>query len=276
LHHFAVISHATHLTGRFNAQFLHTLLAFVDEAFWAGDKSGEGALKHLVTDEYVTIEGKYRDPITVRNLSRLIIASNENWVVPAGVQARRWCVLDVADTHANDRPYFTAIDDELKNGGMAALMHYLISFDLSSVDVHTTPKTAALLEQKEESLPPHAQWWLEALRRGTLRYPTDEQASALDFNKRDKITETAGWPLEFIKGRLWDSYRLWTQQHNVRSRVLPVNLLYRWFSEAKLLRGAREYRPHADKRRIVMPTLGQCRGAFDAYVGQPGCWEEGL
>jgi hypothetical protein len=39
----------------------------------------------------------------VRNLSRLIIASNERWVVPAGVNARRWWVLDVADTHANDR-----------------------------------------------------------------------------------------------------------------------------------------------------------------------------
>ena len=74
--------------------------------FGLGDKAGEGALKHLVTDEELLIEGKHRDAFMVRNLSRLIIASNEKWVVPAGIRARRWCVLDVADTHANDRAYF--------------------------------------------------------------------------------------------------------------------------------------------------------------------------
>jgi Family of unknown function (DUF5906) len=265
LHHFVVISQATHLTGRFNAQFLHTLLAFVDEAFWAGDKPGEGALKHLVTDEYVTIEGKYRDPITVRNLSRLIIASNENWVVPAGVQARRWCVLDVADTRANDRAYFKTITDELGNGGMGALMHHLMSFDLGSVDVHTTPKTAALLEQKEESLPPHAQWWLETLGRGTLRYPSEDTTAA-----RGTVSEGHCWPTSLPKDRLWESYRLWMQQHNIKSRVMPASSLHRWFSTAALLPGANEYRPHGDKRQLGIPTLPECRAAFDAHVGQPG------
>src|SRR5262249_54531653 len=110
--HYCVVSQAGHLTGRFNAHLAQALLVFVDEAFWAGDKAGEGALKHLVTDEELTIEGKFRDPIMVRNLSRLIIASNEKWVVPAGIQARRWAVFDVADTRRNDRAYFRAIDEE--------------------------------------------------------------------------------------------------------------------------------------------------------------------
>jgi hypothetical protein len=267
LHHFVVISQATHLTGRFNSQFLHTLLAFVDEAFWAGDRSGEGALKHLVTDEYVTIEGKYKDPITVRNLSRLIIASNEKWVVPAGVQARRWCVLDVADTHANDRAYFRAIADELGDGG--GLMHHLMSFDLGSVDVHTTPKTAALLEQKEESLLPHAQWWLETLGRGTLRYPSEDPDAA-----RGTVSEGHCWPTDLPKDRLWESYRLWMQQHNIKSRVLAVNMLHRWFKTAKLLPGADEYRPHGEKRRLKVPTLPACRTAFDTHVGQPAEWDD--
>ena len=87
-------------------------------------------------------------------------------------------MLDVADTHANDRAYFAAIDDELhRDGGLAGLMHVLQTFDLGSVDVYAPPKTAALLEQKEKSFPPHVQWWAETLNRGTLRYPINERRS---------------------------------------------------------------------------------------------------
>jgi Family of unknown function (DUF5906) len=217
--HYLVISQSSQLTGRFNAHLQRALLVFVDEAFWAGDKSGEGALKHLVTDPELLIEGKHKDAFMVRNISRLIIASNEQWVVPAGTQARRWLVLDVADTHANDRKYFAAIDEELRNGGLEGLMHVLTTFDLRSVDVHTAPKTAALLEQKEESFAPHVQWWNETLERGTLRYAGAETVRGFDQNE---ITETSGWPTEIQKDQLWQSYRLWMQEHNVKSRVMAA------------------------------------------------------
>jgi hypothetical protein len=270
--HFCVVSQAVHLTGRFNAHLARALLVFVDEAFWAGDKAGEGALKHLVTDEQLMIEGKHRDPITVRNLSRLIIASNEKWVVPAGTQARRWCVLDVAATRANDRAYFRAIADELDNGGMAALMHYLMTFDLALVDVHTTPKTSALLEQKEESLPPHAQWWLETLKRGTLRYE-NRDCSFLDPNKFERNIETDGWPVSIQKEHLWEACRLWMREHNVRSRVITSMWLHRWLNQAQLLPGAKETKPHGQKRQLWLPTLDACRAAFDIFVGQPSDWQ---
>jgi Family of unknown function (DUF5906) len=276
LHHFVVISQASHLTGRFNAHFLRALLAFVDEAFWAGDKSGEGALKHLVTDEYVTIEGKHKDPITVRNLSRLIIASNEKWVVPAGTQARRWGVLDVAPTYANNRAYFNAIDEELRSGGLAGLMHHLQTFDLGAVDVHTPPKTAALMEQKEESFAPHVQWWAEALKRGALRYESEESASdRLDFNRREKVTETDGWPTDILKETLWLAYKLYLREHNIRSRVMPDSQLHKWFGDNNLLPGARDWRPRggARKRHLRLPSLEICRAAFSAHVGQAQEWD---
>jgi hypothetical protein len=272
--HYVVVSQSSQLTGRFNAHFQRALLIFVDEGFWAGDKPGEGALKHLVTDRELLIEGKHKDAFMVRNLSRLIIASNEKWVVPAGIQARRWCVLDVADTRANDRAYFSAIDEELQNGGLAALMHYLMNFDLASVDVYTAPKTAALLEQKEESFPPHVQWWAETLKRGTLRYENTEPPPAFDFNKQDRIAETEGWPASICKDRMWESYRLWMREHNVRSRVATTNALHRWFNEAKLLPGAIESKPRGAKRQLILPALTECRTAFDTYVGQSQAWED--
>jgi Family of unknown function (DUF5906)/RepB DNA-primase N-terminal domain len=267
--HYVVISQAAQLTGKFNAHFQRALVVFVDEGFWAGDKAGEGALKHLVTDEELLIEGKHRDAFMVRNLSRLIIASNEKWVVPAGIRARRWCVLDVADTHANDRAYFRAIDDELhRDGGLAGLMHVLQTFDLGSVDVYAPPKTAALLEQKEESFPPHVLWWAETLNRGTVRYPSTAPYVG------DQM-ETSNWPESILKSLVWEDYALWMRQHNIRSRVLTADSLHRWFKDAQLLPGTTTTRSRAESRarRMSLPPLRACRQAFDAYVAQARVWE---
>jgi hypothetical protein len=203
----------------------------------------------------------------VRNLSRLIIASNERWVVPAGINARRWCVLDVADAHANDREYFGAIDKQLhEDGGMAGLMHLLTTFDLKSVDVYKPPKTQALLEQKEESFQPHLQWWTETLERGTFRYPDDG----------GRILETTDWPTQISKQHVWDSYALWAKQHNIKGRVLPITLLHRWLSESELLPGHTTTRPREGvirQRMLQMPDLQACREAFNAYLGQSRDWE---
>ena len=167
---------------------------------------------------------------------------------PAGAQARRWCVLDMAPTRANDRAYFRAIAAELNDGGMAALMHYLMTFDLASVDVHTTPKTNALLEQKEESLPPHAQWWLETLKRGSFRYqPSDP--SFLDPNKFERNSETDGWPVSMQKDHLWDAYRLWMREHNVRSRVITSMWQQLRLRSVTALLPKTDNRPVGDRKR---------------------------
>jgi hypothetical protein len=203
----------------------------------------------------------------VRNLSRLIIASNEHWVVPAGLDARRWAVLDVSDAHKNDRKYFGDIDAEMKNGGLEALMHTLMTFDLSKVDVFTVPKTAALLDQKTESLPVHERWWLETLQEGCLKYLEHGQY----------IGETDGWPKEIEKDKIWSSYRSWAHLHNIRARLWPAAQLHKWLKDANLLPESKEYRPRdkADRRRMLtLPALDACREAYEAHIGQTIEWSK--
>jgi hypothetical protein len=265
--HYVVVSQATHITGRFNAHLQQALLVFVDEAFWAGDKAGEGALKHLVTDKDQLIEPKHVTAYMVQSLMRFIIASNEHWVVPAGLEARRWAVFDVADTHKNDRKYFGDINVEMKNGGLEALMHILTTFDLSKVDVFTAPKTAALLDQKTESLPPHERWWLETLQEGYIKY--------LEYSQY--IGETDEWPEKIEKDKIWSSYRSWVHLHNVRSRLWPDKQLHRWLKDANLLPGSKTYRPRGTddrKRMLTLPALGDCRKAYEAHIGQSVEWHD--
>jgi hypothetical protein len=147
-------------------------------------------------------------------------------------------------------------------------MHVLQTFDLKSVDVYAPPKTAALLEQKEESFLPHVSWWAQTLNRGTLRCPTKSPYVG------DPI-ETCDWPESILKSLLWDANASWMKQHNIRSRVLNADSLHRWFIEAQLLPGATTTRSRAEsrQRRISLPPLKACRQAFDVYVGQPRVWE---
>src|SRR6476620_1894657 len=97
---FAHIANGEQLIGRFNASLATSCLVFLDEALWAGDRKGEGVLKALITEPRLQLEAKFRDPIRVENRLRILVASNNDWAVPAGIGDRRWFVLNVADTYS--------------------------------------------------------------------------------------------------------------------------------------------------------------------------------
>jgi Family of unknown function (DUF5906) len=149
--HFRHIVHAKHLVGHFNAHMQQCSVLFADEAFFAGDRAHESILKALITEETLLIEPKGVDPFPVRNCIHLIMSSNNDWVVPAGADARRYFVLNVSDAHMQDHRYFAMIAKQMENGGRAALLDYLLKRDLSGFDVRHMPQTEALAEQKAHS-----------------------------------------------------------------------------------------------------------------------------
>src|SRR5262249_26291796 len=98
-----------------------------------------------VTSRQHMIERKGVDPVPVRNLIRLLVTSNNHWVVPAGMEERRFAVVDLGEAAIQNAEYFAAIDDEMANGGREALLDYLLRFDLSNVDLRcSTPSKATI------------------------------------------------------------------------------------------------------------------------------------
>jgi len=166
--HYALVADPRYITGRFNSHMVACLLLHADESFWAGDHNAEGKLKDLITGDDHFIEYKGKEPVRVRNHVRLFVTGNPDWLVPAGFEERRFAVLDVGEDHMQDHAYFAAIDNEMANGGCEALLHYLLHFDLNSVDLRTIPRTAALLDQQIASLSPEKAWWLDTLHLGQL------------------------------------------------------------------------------------------------------------
>ena len=149
--HFRHITQAKHLVGNFNAHLQQCSVLFADEAFFAGDRAHEGILKALITEETLLIEPKGIDTFVVRNSLHLILSSNNDWVIPAGADARRFFVLDVAATRMRDFSYFATIAAEMDNGGREALLDLLMQRDLSKFNIRSVPLTSALASQKAYS-----------------------------------------------------------------------------------------------------------------------------
>lgn len=172
--HYALVADSRYIVGRFNAHLANCLLLQLDEATWGGDHAAAGKLKDLITGDYQYIEYKGKEPVKVKNYVRLLVTGNNNWLVPAGLEERRFAVLDMGDERRQNHAYFQAIETEMADGGRAKLLHYLLNYDLSDVPgLREIPRTAALAEQQVASLAPEQQWWLDVLHRGVL--PGDEK-----------------------------------------------------------------------------------------------------
>ena len=108
--HYVAVSDPRYVTGRFNSHLVSALLLHADEGFWAGDHAAEGKIKDLVTGDFHFVEFKGKEPIKIRNYVRLLVTGNPDWLVPAGMEERRFAVFDVAEDHMQDHRYFAAIE----------------------------------------------------------------------------------------------------------------------------------------------------------------------
>lgn len=167
--HHRIVSKAEHVTGKFNRHLEDTLLLQCDEAYWARNKAAEGALKDLLTNSRITVERKGMDSYSSANYTRLLFSSNEEWVVPASLDERRFAIFDVSNVKQQDAKYFGALRRWYDRGGAESMLHYFKHFDLSVVDVRKAPRTAALDEQKLHSLDSIDQWLIDCINNGEFR-----------------------------------------------------------------------------------------------------------
>jgi len=162
------LSSPEHLTGRFNAHLRQCTFLFADEAYGPKDKSAEGTLKRLITEDTLTIEQKGRDPIEVPNLLHVMMASNNEWVVPAGAHERRFMVQKVSEAHRQDPAWLKPLYKQMREGGYEAMLFDLLARKLGDWHPRDIVSTEALTGQQEESLSALDEWWLELLQTGVL------------------------------------------------------------------------------------------------------------
>ena len=270
--HFLQVADSKHLVGSFNAHLRDVVVLFGDEAFFAGDKKHESVLKTIVTEEHLVIEGKGVDAQAAPNYVHLLLASNEDWVVPAGVDERRFFVLEVGDHHQQDHKYFGEMSDVMKkDGGNENLLHYLLTYDLSNYNVRGVPKTKALQDQKIYSMTPEQMWMFHKLWEGRL------------------FRNDSYWRMRIIKGLLYDDYLKSMQALNKQFRFTD-HVFGKFLSKAFPLDYPRN-RPQFIREEVInddgMPemksrkvpavelcSLAEVRAHWDEKFGGPFDWPD--
>ena len=272
--HYFLVDDPRYLVGQFNAHMASCLLLQVDEGFWAGDKAAEGRLKGLITAKQQMIEAKGVDPIRLENYVRLMFSSNEDWVVPVGLDGRRYLVLDVKPTQARNADYFGEMDREMSAGGREALLADLLDFDLSKINLRDVPKTTPLLEQKLRSLDSVTSWWFERLSDGNLTRRRSGWAGAKGaggFVAIDTLFDDYVHVAEKVGVRRKSEKTAFGMRMRKLLEIDHVSLL-RTTKRTTEVEGADG---HLMQRRVPcydMPSLDICREAFEQACGQCVLW----
>ena len=266
---FLPISDSESFTGRFNMHLSKSLLVFLDEAVWGGDKKAEGKMKQLITEPRVLFEPKGIDTMALDNHISVMIASNEDWVIPATGDERRFFVLNPNDKYCQNHAYFRAIIKEKKEGGVAALMYDLLRWDYRQVELRKAPKTEGLIEQVQESLPSVLEFWLSTLSRGFLL--SDEQGKPRRTEMIFGPDETLWlWPVEVFKHEVFFEYTQWCRRQNERyvktEQQFWTSTWKFWPGGKKRNRKRSEAAASGYVEAFYMPTLQDVRDAFTAHT----------
>ena len=159
------------LVGNFNSILEHNLLFVLEEGHWDGAKGSEGILKDLITSPTLRIERKGIDSELKRNFTRLVILSNEDWIVPATADERRYAFFECNSNRRNDFQFFSAMFSEMtEHGGLPAMVNELLEYQpVNGWEILRQPPTnKGLQEQIYETLIEPEKLMFELLQTGTL------------------------------------------------------------------------------------------------------------
>ena len=238
------------ILGNWNSGMSGKKLIFLDECVWGGDKQKSGTLKKLITEDRYTVKTKFLPDYVLKNVMNLMMASNEEWCVPAGTNARRYLVLEILNDLAglnkkNDTILKEIIKEINTPNDVLALAKTFYEWDLSNFNDRRPPQTEGLRTQKIHSFSNCQRFILTALNNGAIG----------KFSFGSLVPKN-------------DIFQLFKDEY--KDKHTPLKIF--WDNVADMIGG--EYnktKPRKidgeSKRCVPLPTLEQARTTFKLYVG---------
>ncbi len=175
------LPNAADLSGngaKFNAWIQGKLFIGVEEVYVSDRREVLDALKPLITNPRIEIQGKGVDQITGDNRANFVMCSNHKDAILKTQNDRRFCVFYTAQQNAVDLLrdgmgglYFPNLYRWLKAGGYAVVTDYLTQYPIAdelnpAMDCHRAPITSSTSEAVGLSLGGVEQEILEAIDEG--------------------------------------------------------------------------------------------------------------
>lgn len=222
--------------GDFNSLAGGKLLVFLDEAVYGGDKKESGAWKNMITEEFLTVQRKYQDAVEVRNHSRYVVSTNEEWAAPSGANERRVLALDVDPVFMRDYSFFAALTQQMESGGLEGLMYDLQHRKITT-NQREVPRTGMLHGLIQRNFHPHESWLAEVIEEG--RFLRREHASwelSQDDAPPAQYLNGSVWPIWVNPGAVHDDYVRWCVRNRKDRYMETRKQLMTWLG--KVLRAA--------------------------------------
>ena len=195
--HYFQTSQADKVFGRFNIQLLRSVLVYLNEAFWSGDKSMEGRIKSLISDDEMSYEIKGGAVFGDKNVTRLILDSNEKYIVPATYDEGRYICLSASSSRKGDLDFLGKVNNLRHNQkAMEKIMYFFMNFDYKPYEKHLreAPKSELFIEQVMQNFTKIQEWWYRNLSEG-------------DIYNSDYIKDADG--IKISNEELWNSFKLY-------------------------------------------------------------------
>ena len=251
--HFIPVTGEQEFLGTFNSHTAHAIIIYANEAFWAGRKTAEGALKARITEKTFLMHEKYLPAVSIGNHAHIIMASNEDWVVPASWDERRFCVIDVSDNRRNDHGYFDQMFTWCsKPKNQSALLDFFQNREITS-NLRKPPVTGALVEQVERSYKSYERFWLECLYSGRIGgEDTPGPKEFGDWVKSDTI---------------YDEYNTFCNTIKERHPVAKTHLTRKLVDMCPEILRERHTFPDGRVRAVQLPSINTARALYNEKVG---------
>lgn len=237
---------------KWNSLVSGKVVVFADEAFFAGDKENTGALKRIITEPTITVNRKHLDSTEEVNCLHLVMATNEDWAIPAGIGERRFFALRVKDDRQQDPKYFTPLYHEMETGGDRAFLHMMRRVPVSIADIRAVPKTEELRTQQDQTLPLQLKWLQECLWEGAIG---------------QVVWDAVDVPVH----RIYDAYKMWVRDRS--GRIMEIKT----FSQNvhPMMSASRNHAPRINgvkTKCLALYPLDTARALFDAKLHTTTEW----
>lgn len=171
------LAQAADIGNKFNAWISGKLLICVSEVNASHDMDVIDALKPMVSDDFVAVQGKGADQATARNFANFMFSTNRPAAMGKAVEGRRYAVFytaqQTAEDVARDMPnsYFVEFHRWLDNGGHEIAIDFLATMPLidefnPAGSAIVAPRTSSFEASKAAALGTVEQALMDAVAEG--------------------------------------------------------------------------------------------------------------
>jgi hypothetical protein len=160
LAHYITSSNPKDFFGDYAEGFYHKLLVNMNECEGRDTFDFEGRIKSFITEDTITLNRKFVQPISIMNLARLIITTNKPTPIPIDIRSkeRRYVVYETTDEYLDAKygtQFWTKLIAHFKRPEVIACIYdYLMEQDIKDYDWRANrPITKAYIQMCKNFIP---------------------------------------------------------------------------------------------------------------------------